>query len=52
MAEQQAFDAQAFLAKVGTGRTIVAYPEQHSVLTQGEAAAGVFDLQDGQVNYK
>lgn len=28
MAEQQAFDPQAFLAKVGAGRTVVPYPKQ------------------------
>jgi CRP/FNR family cyclic AMP-dependent transcriptional regulator len=49
MAEQQAFDPQAFLDKVGAGRTVVACPKQHSVFTQGEAADAVFYLQDGQV---
>jgi len=49
MAEQQAFDPQMFLAKVGTGRMVVAYPKQHPVFTQGEAADAVFYLQEGQV---
>jgi CRP/FNR family cyclic AMP-dependent transcriptional regulator len=49
MAELQAFDPQMFLAKVGTGRTVVAYQKQRSVFTQGEAADAVFYLQEGQV---
>lgn len=49
MAEQQVFDPQAFLAKVGTGRTVVAYEKQSPIFTQGETADAVFYLQDGQV---
>jgi CRP/FNR family cyclic AMP-dependent transcriptional regulator len=49
MAEQQAFDPQAFLDKVGAGRTVVTYPKQRLIFTQGEAAEAVFYLQEGQV---
>jgi CRP/FNR family cyclic AMP-dependent transcriptional regulator len=49
MAHQRAFDPQAFLAKVGAGRTLVACPKQRSIFTQGEAADAVFYIQDGQV---
>jgi CRP/FNR family cyclic AMP-dependent transcriptional regulator len=49
MTPRQAFDPQTFLAKVGTGRTLVSCPKQGSVFTQGEAADAVFYVQDGQV---
>jgi CRP-like cAMP-binding protein len=49
MAPQHAFDPQAFLAKIGTGRTLMACPKQRPIFTQGEAADAVFYIQDGQV---
>jgi CRP-like cAMP-binding protein len=49
MADQQAFGPQAFLAKIGAGRTLVAYQQQHPIFTQGEAADAVFYIQEGQV---
>jgi CRP/FNR family transcriptional regulator, cyclic AMP receptor protein len=49
MAQQRAFDPQAFLAKVGAGRTIVTCHTQHPIFTQGEAADAVFYIQEGQV---
>lgn len=49
MAPQHAFDPQTFLAKIGTGRTLVACPKQSPIFTQGEAADAVFYIQDGQV---
>ncbi|MDH3600704.1 MAG: Crp/Fnr family transcriptional regulator [Candidatus Tectomicrobia bacterium] len=49
MADQHAFDPQAFLAKIGAGRTIVACQNQHPIFTQGEAADAVFYIQEGQV---
>jgi CRP-like cAMP-binding protein len=49
MVPQHAFDPHMFLAKVGDGRTLVAYQEQHPIFTQGEAADAVFYIQDGQV---
>jgi hypothetical protein len=41
MAHPHAFDPHTFLAKVGTGRTLVSYQEQRSIFAQGEAADAV-----------
>jgi CRP/FNR family transcriptional regulator, cyclic AMP receptor protein len=49
MAPQHAFDPHTFLAKIGTGRTIVTYQAQRPIFAQGEVADAVFYLQDGQV---
>jgi CRP-like cAMP-binding protein len=49
MAQQRAFDPQAFLAKVGAGRTIVSCHKQSPIFTQGEVADAVFYIQGGQV---
>jgi CRP/FNR family transcriptional regulator, cyclic AMP receptor protein len=49
MAHQRVFDPQAFLAKVGAGRTLVTYYEQSPIFTQGNAADAVFYIQEGQV---
>jgi CRP/FNR family cyclic AMP-dependent transcriptional regulator len=49
MAHQHAFDSQAFLAKVGSGRTLVSCPKQGPIFTQGDAADAVFYIQEGQV---
>jgi CRP-like cAMP-binding protein len=49
MAPQDTFDSYTFLAKVGTGRTLVAYQEQSLIFSQGEAADAVFYIQEGQV---
>ena len=49
MAHPHAFDPQAFLAKIGTGRTLVSCQKQHPIFTQGEAADAVFYIQEGQV---
>lgn len=49
MVPQHAFDPQTFLAKIGTGRTIVACQKQSPIFSQGEAADAVFYIQEGQV---
>ena len=49
MALQHAFDPHTFLAKIGTGRTLVTYHAQRPIFAQGEAADAVFYLQEGQV---
>ena len=49
MPPQDTFDSHTFLAKVGSGRTLVAYQEQNPIFTQGEAADAVFYIQEGQV---
>jgi hypothetical protein len=42
MAPPHAFDPHTFLAKVGAGRTLVAYQEQRQTFTQGDTADAVF----------
>jgi CRP/FNR family cyclic AMP-dependent transcriptional regulator len=49
MASQHPFDPQTFLAKVGTGRTLVACPKESPIFAQGDVADAVFYIQDGQV---
>jgi CRP-like cAMP-binding protein len=49
MPDPHAFDPQAFLAKIGAGRTIAACQQQRPIFTQGEAADAVFYIQEGQV---
>ena len=43
------FDPKAFLAKVGEGRSIVKYPKDQTVFSQGEPADAVFYIQKGKV---
>jgi CRP/FNR family cyclic AMP-dependent transcriptional regulator len=47
MAEK--FDINAFLAKVGTGKTIATYLEDENIFQQGDVADTVFYIQKGQV---
>jgi CRP/FNR family cyclic AMP-dependent transcriptional regulator len=43
------FDPQAFLAKVGTGKTIVKYRKGRVIYAQGEEADRIFYIQAGKV---
>ena len=43
------FDAKAFLAKVGTGKTILNFRKNQIVFNQGEAADTVFYIQKGKI---
>jgi CRP/FNR family cyclic AMP-dependent transcriptional regulator len=43
------FDPQAFLAKVGEGRTVLAFRKNDTVFSQGDAADKVFYIQKGSV---
>ena len=43
------FNPKSFLAKVGEGRSIHAYPEEQIVFSQGDSADAVFFLQTGKV---
>lgn len=45
--EKPSFDAEAFLASAGVGRSIVALREKQNFFSQGEAADAVFYLQSG-----
>ena len=44
-----AFDAKAFLAKVGSGKTIRTYKAKDILFSQGDAADAVFYIQEGRV---
>jgi CRP/FNR family transcriptional regulator, cyclic AMP receptor protein len=44
-----AFDAQVFLAKVGTGKTILEFRKNQNVFAQGDVADTVFYIQKGKV---
>jgi CRP/FNR family transcriptional regulator, cyclic AMP receptor protein len=46
---KQSFDPQAFLAKVGTGKTILKYRKGRVIFTQGEEADRIFYVQSGKV---
>ena len=46
---KQPFDPQAFLAKVGTGKTILKYRKGRIIYAQGEEADKVFYIQTGKV---
>ena len=43
------FDPKAFLAKVGTGKTILQFEKNQRVFDQGDVADSVFYLQKGRV---
>jgi CRP/FNR family cyclic AMP-dependent transcriptional regulator len=49
MTPKPLFDPQAFLAKIGEGRTIAEYSKNEMVFEQGDPANAVFYLQKGQV---
>jgi CRP-like cAMP-binding protein len=44
-----AFDAQAFLAKVGAGRTLAQYRVGETVFSQGDAADSIFYVRKGKI---
>jgi CRP/FNR family cyclic AMP-dependent transcriptional regulator len=43
------FDPKQFLATIGEGRKVVAFPERQTIFTQGDAADAVFYIQEGKV---
>src|SRR5580692_7972016 len=43
------FDPQAFLAKVGKGRTLTDYKKNQRVFSQGDPADAVFYIQTGKL---
>jgi len=45
----EAFDPKVFLAKVGEGKTIIEFPKNQNVFSQGDAADAVFYIQKGKV---
>jgi CRP/FNR family cyclic AMP-dependent transcriptional regulator len=46
---RQAFDPKKFLATIGQGRKVVAFPRKQAIFTQGDAADAVFYIQQGKV---
>ena len=45
-----AFDPRKFLATIGEGRKVVAFPKKQRIFTQGDAADAVFYIQEGKVS--
>ena len=43
------FDPEKFLATIGEGRKVVAFPRRQTIFTQGDAADTVFYIQEGKV---
>jgi CRP/FNR family transcriptional regulator, cyclic AMP receptor protein len=43
------FDPQVFLATIGEGRKVLAFPKKQVIFAQGEAADAVFYIQEGRV---
>ena len=43
------FDPKKFLAIIGDGRKVVAFPKKQTIFTQGDAAEAVFYIQEGRV---
>src|SRR5437868_11485478 len=43
------FDPKKFLATIGEGRKVVAFPKKQTIFTQGDAADAVFYIQEGRV---
>ena len=43
------FDPKKFLATIGEGRKVVAFPKKKAIFTQGDAADAVFYIQEGKV---
>ena len=46
------FDPEAFLAKIGAGKTILEYGDEQSIFSQGDEANAVFYIQAGKVKLK
>jgi CRP/FNR family transcriptional regulator, cyclic AMP receptor protein len=47
--ERRDFDPQEFLATIGEGREVVAFPTKQAIFSQGDAADAVFYIQEGKV---
>jgi len=43
------FDPKKFLATIGEGRKVVAFPKKQTIFAQGDAADAVFYIQEGKV---
>src|ERR1700720_3667645 len=47
--KERDFDPKRFLATIGEGRKVVAFPRKQTIFTQGDAADAVFYIQEGKV---
>jgi CRP/FNR family cyclic AMP-dependent transcriptional regulator len=47
--KKREFDPKSFLATIGVGRKVVAFPKKETVFSQGDAADSVFYIQEGKV---
>jgi CRP-like cAMP-binding protein len=47
--KKSAFDPRKFLATIGEGRKVFAFPKKQPIFTQGDVADAVFYLQEGKV---
>jgi len=47
--KERNFDPKEFLATVGEGRKVVAFPEKQTIFTQGDAADAIFYIREGKI---
>ena len=47
--KERDFDPKKFLATIGEGRKVVAFPKKQTIFTQGDAADSIFYIQKGKV---
>ena len=47
--KERDFDPRKFLATIGEGRKVVAFPKKQTIFTQGDAADAIFYIQTGKV---
>jgi CRP/FNR family transcriptional regulator, cyclic AMP receptor protein len=47
--QKRDFDPKNFLATIGEGRKVVAFPKRQTIFAQGDAADAVFYIQEGKV---
>jgi CRP/FNR family cyclic AMP-dependent transcriptional regulator len=47
--KERDFDPKKFLATIGEGRKVVAFPKKQTIFTQGDAADAIFYIQKGRV---
>jgi len=47
--KERDFDPKKFLATIGEGRKVVAFPKKQTIFTQGDAADAIFYIQKGKV---
>ena len=48
-AKKRDFDPKKFLATIGDGRKVVAFPKKQIIFAQGDIADAIFYIQEGKV---